>query len=73
MYKFFSRENDRIELDKVYAMLENPEYAKVVQACSSEFKIFDKEVLAKVFDQYSQTIAAISAKMDSIEQMIKGQ
>lgn len=32
--KFFTRTEDLHQLDSIYALLEKPEYAEVVQACS---------------------------------------
>ena len=49
--KFFSREEDKQQIDKIYALLEDPAYAEVVQSCSGEFKVFDREILAKDFGE----------------------
>ena len=45
--KFFPREEDKKQIDSIYALLNDPEHAEVVQSCSGEFKLFDKDILAK--------------------------
>lgn len=68
MYRFFDRAEDRQQLDAIYAMLDDPQYAEMVQECRKEFKLFDKSKLESAFGDDKTSSDAISEKMDLIEQ-----
>ena len=70
MYTFFDRAEDRQQLDAVYAMLDDPQYAETVQECRKEFKLFDKSKLENAFGGDQAAIAAVSAKIDQLEAQI---
>ena len=66
MYRFFDRAEDRQQLDAIYAMLDDPQYAEMVQECRKEFKLFDKSKLESAFGDDKTSSDAISEKMDLI-------
>jgi hypothetical protein len=71
MYGFFEDPAERIELDKIYAMLEDEKYAETVDACRGEFRLFNRDVLAKDLNGDKASLDAISGKLDSLESQIR--